>query len=352
MFTVFAKRVVLSAMIATAVIGCSSDDDDNDMTDITVDDMTDDTTDNTVDDTTDNTGDDTTDNTVDPRAIDGVATLGSARPVVEAISELRLSLMMNDAVLVLPAIDHQANALSVGLELRPTSVQLFGNPALGTPLMQVNQLAGLDLPQKMLAWENEDGVTTLAYNTADYLRQRHTLDGSEAADTALDTIATVLEAQARNASGNTDDSSGPDISASMVSAEEGVVSVISNAEMDDTYDALIASIEANDNLTIVAQIDHQANAEGIGEELDPTRLVIFGNPNAGTPLMQSEQTIGIDLPQKMLVFEDADDVVTVAYNDPVYLAERHGITGQDDRLAAIASLLNTLANNAAGVAVP
>ena len=67
------------------------------------------------------------------------------------------------------------------------------------------------------------------------------------------------------------------------------------------------------------------------------------------PLMQAEQSIGIDLPQKMLVFENADGVVTIAWNDPLYVAARHGISGQDERLTAIAALLSDLASNAAGI---
>ncbi len=86
----------------------------------------------------------------------------------------------------------------------------------------------------------------------------------------------------------------------------------------------------NEALQLVEQLDHSANARNVDLELNLTRLLIFGNPNAGTPLMQSAQTIGIDLPQKMLVFQDAKGLVTIAYNDTAYLAERHGITGQDE----------------------
>ena len=316
------KGTLLCAIMAAVLItGCSDDDDDD----------------------TDNTGGETV-------SVDGLISIDSARPVAEAMAALLSALDGNENISALPLIDHQANAANIDEILRPTSVQLFGNPALGTPLMQVNQLAGLDLPQKILAWENEDGLTQLAYNSADYLQQRHAVTGSDAADTALQQIGGALNALSFGASGNMADEETDDTEPAptvTVSDAEGIITVVSTQDMDTTYNALVASIQTP--LILVAEVNHADNAASVGLTLDPTRLVIFGNPNAGTPLIQAEQTIGIDLPQKMLVFQDADGVVTIAYNDPAYLAARHGITGQDERLTAISEALAGLANNAAGI---
>lgn len=326
MSSVTLKGAFLSVtLIAGAISGCSSSDDD---------DMTDSVAGNAS------------------TAIDGFVSIDSARPVGEAIGALRTALDGNEAITALPVVDHQANALGIGETLRPTSVQLFGNPALGTPLMQVNQLVGLDLPQKILAWEDEEGLTHLGYNSADYLQQRHAIEGDESAVTALETIGNALNTLTNSASGNaTEDESDEVVASAMttVSANEGIMQVTSTRNMETTYNELVLAIQNNAALQVVAQLDHAANAQNIGLELEPTRLLVFGNPNAGTPLMQAEQTIGIDLPQKMLVFRNTDDVVTIAYNDPVYLAERHGITGQEDRLAAISAVLAGLANDAAGI---
>ncbi len=319
------KGAILSVTLLTTVIsGCSSDDDD----------MTDEVAGGSF------------------SLVDGFISMDSALPVGEAMGALQTALGGNEAITALPLIDHQANATAIGETLRPTAVQLFGNPALGTPLMKVNQLAGLDLPQKILAWEDEEGVTHLGYNSADYLQQRHAIEGDESAVTALETIGNALSALATNASGNTTDESTDDADTTQtltVSAGEGIEQVISTRDMETTYSELVTAVQNSQALRLVAQLDHAANAANIGLELDPTRLLIFGNPNAGTPLMQSEQTIGIDLPQKMLVFQNAEGDVTIAYNDPVYLAARHGITDQDDRLIAIRGALAGLANNAAGI---
>ena len=77
-------------------------------------------------------------------------------------------------------------------------------------------------------------------------------------------------------------------------------------------------------LTIFARIDHAAGAAKIGKTLRPTEVLIFGNPQGGTPLMECAQTAGIDLPLKALVWQDAAAQVWMGYNDPAYLAQRHG----------------------------
>ncbi len=331
------RGAILSvALVATVISGCSSDDDD--MTDAVA------GSDSTaVDDAV--AGSDST-------AIDGFIVMDSARPVGEAMGALQLALDGNEAITALPLIDHQANASAIGETLRPTAVQLFGNPALGTPLMKVNQLAGLDLPQKILAWEDAEGLSHLGYNSADYLQQRYAIEGDESAVAALESIGNALNTLTTNASGNTaNEASDDEAAAAMttVSAGEGIVQITSTRNMETTYSELVTAVQNSEALQLVAQLDHSANARNVDLELDPTRLLVFGNPNAGTPLMQAEQTIGIDLPQKMLVFQNTDGVVTIAYNNPVYLAARHGIIGQEDRLTAISDVLAGLANNAAGI---
>ncbi|MFK7862097.1 MAG: DUF302 domain-containing protein [Granulosicoccus sp.] len=273
----------------------------------------------------------------------GLLTRSSALSVPEAIGALQVVFDGNDAVTALPPVDHQANAQSVGMTLRPTTVIFFGNPALGTPLMQANQQAGLDLPLKMLAIEGEDGSTQLAYNDPAYLQQRHELNG---VDQQLMTMSAALGSFATAASGESEIALAPSSSGS-VAANEGVVVVSSEQDMDTTYNALRSAIDAAAPLRIVAEVDHTANAQSAELDLLPTRLIIFGNPNLGTPLMQSGQSVAIDLPQKMLVFENETGQVSIAYNDPAYIASRHGITDQDERLTTIATALENLATNAA-----
>ena len=128
---------------------------------------------------------------------------------------------------------------------------------------------------------------------------------------------------------------------------EGLIIVESQNDVDTTLSKLEAMIDEVEGLNVMSVIDHQANAEGVGLELRPTRVVLFGNPNAGTPLMQAAQSVAIDLPQKMLIWEDENGTVFLGYNDPEYLKTRHGIEGADEGLTKISGLLDKLASGAA-----
>ncbi|WP_424016374.1 DUF302 domain-containing protein (plasmid) [Halorientalis pallida] len=123
--------------------------------------------------------------------------------------------------------------------------------------------------------------------------------------------------------------------------EDGLVTVQSDQSVDATVDRITTAIE-NSPLTLVTTVDHAANAASVDQNLPPTTLLIFGNPEVGTPLMQASRSVAIDLPQKILVWEDGEQV-KVTYNDPTYLARRHGIEGEDERLQQISSVLDGLA---------
>lgn len=242
-----------------------------------------------------------------------------------------------EPIKIIAEVDHAKNAASVDLELDNTKVILFGNPNLGTPLMQKNQLAGLDLPQKLLIFESKDNAVNVAYNNVSYLKARHNLGDLE----ALNTIAGALKNFASQTTAED-----LIVNEATVIENEGIIIKPSSNNFEDTYNNLIAAISGNEKLKIVKELDHQANASLVDLDLNPTRLVIFGNPNLGSPLMQVSQTIGIDLPQKMLVWEDENGAVFVAFNAPDYLAKRHSIIKQDDILNTIGNALNSLSEAA------
>jgi len=109
-------------------------------------------------------------------------------------------------------------------------------------------------------------------------------------------------------------------------AADGLTTIPSSHGPKDTMNRLEAEVKAR-GMTIFARVDHAAGAAAAGLSLPPTELLIFGNAKAGTPLMQSVQTIGIDLPLKALVWEDASGDTFLSYNDPAWLAKRHGASG-------------------------
>ncbi len=122
----------------------------------------------------------------------------------------------------------------------------------------------------------------------------------------------------------------------------GIITKESKQGFDETYQKLKSIIDNNPNLNIMLELDHQANAAKNGLDLRPTRIIVFGNPKLGTPLMQNAQTIGLDLPQKILVHQDADGKVQVSYNDPAYLKERHGLTESEEVLSKVAGALDKI----------
>ncbi|HEC26268.1 MAG TPA: DUF302 domain-containing protein [Gammaproteobacteria bacterium] len=122
------------------------------------------------------------------------------------------------------------------------------------------------------------------------------------------------------------------------SADNGLVKIKSANNVTTTTDKLVKALKGK-GMTVFDVIDHAKGAAGVGIELLPTTLVIFGNPKVGTPLMKCSRTEAIDLPQKMLIWKDDSGQTWLAYNDPVYMAKRHGVTGCDDTIKKITGVL-------------
>jgi uncharacterized protein (DUF302 family) len=123
----------------------------------------------------------------------------------------------------------------------------------------------------------------------------------------------------------------------------GIACQKSNHSVDDTVEKLKSILQAK-GVTVFAVIDHSGEAQKAGLTMRPTKLVIFGNPKGGTPLMVASPSVAIDLPMKILIYEDADSTVQVCYNTPIYLQQRHNVPS--DLLQNIA-VVETLAAKAA-----
>jgi uncharacterized protein (DUF302 family) len=104
---------------------------------------------------------------------------------------------------------------------------------------------------------------------------------------------------------------------------KGIVDKLSGHSVDQTVDKLMTILQSR-GITLFALVDHSAEAEKAGMQMPPTKLLIFGSPKAGTPLMLAAPSVAIDLPLKILVWQDAQGKVWVSYNTPAYLQERHG----------------------------
>jgi uncharacterized protein (DUF302 family) len=129
-------------------------------------------------------------------------------------------------------------------------------------------------------------------------------------------------------------------------AADGLITIKSAFGPKDTMNRLEAEVRAK-GMTVFAQVDHAAGAAAVSLLLRPTDLLIFGNAKGGTPLMQATQAIGIDLPLKALVWQDASGTTWLSYNDPAWLAHRHGLDEQAKAaVGAMTAALNAVATKA------
>ena len=131
-------------------------------------------------------------------------------------------------------------------------------------------------------------------------------------------------------------------------AVDGLTTIRSSYGPVETINRLEAEIRAR-GMTVFAHVDHAAGAAEVGLSLLPTVVLLFGNARGGTPLMQSIQTIGIDLPLKVLVWQDAAGNTWLSYNDPQWIAERHGLDQYDEAtISAMSAALGSLATIVGG----
>ena len=130
-----------------------------------------------------------------------------------------------------------------------------------------------------------------------------------------------------------------------VAGGNGLVNVKSSHDVKTTADRL-ESILNQKGMKVFIRINHAAGAANVGKKLRPTELIIFGNPKVGAPLMQCSQSVGVDLPQKALVWQDDKGLVWLTYNDPDYLSGRHGLKECSEVLKKVEKALNNFAKAA------
>ena len=127
---------------------------------------------------------------------------------------------------------------------------------------------------------------------------------------------------------------------------EGLTTIPSSHDPKETIDRLETEIRAK-GMKVFARIDHAAGAAEVGLTLAPTELIIFGNARGGTPLMQSVQTVGIDLPLKALVWEDTVGKTWLSYNEPSWIVRRHSVANAEQVVSKLAAALSAMARTAA-----
>lgn len=129
-------------------------------------------------------------------------------------------------------------------------------------------------------------------------------------------------------------------------AADGIIKVKSNHSVEQTADKL-EQVLLSKGMKIFQRVKHSDGAKTVGIDINPTELIIFGNPKVGAPLMKCAPSVAIDLPQKAVIWQDATNKVWISYNDPAYLKQRHNIQGCDEVLAKVSGALSKLTGAAA-----
>jgi uncharacterized protein (DUF302 family) len=129
-------------------------------------------------------------------------------------------------------------------------------------------------------------------------------------------------------------------------SNNGLITIPSAHNGKDTIDLIESDVKSK-GLMIFARVDHAAGAKEVGLPLAPTLLLIFGNAERGTPLTQANQQVGIDLPLKVLVWEDASGKTWLSYNDPAWIAKRHGLGHElDQTIKVLTAALSAISKKA------
>lgn len=254
--------------------------------------------------------------------------------VADVYAEVRSS-VEGKGLNIVAEVDHGQAAENVGINLRPTRLIIFGNPEVGTQLMQSEQRIGIDLPLKLLIYENEAGETITAYYNGSYLADNYTIDDKESVEDGIDNALAMI-------SGN--EGTGPDVYVGQKKIKE-LQMVESKGSVAETYEKVRQGV-LDRSFNIVAEVDHSAAAASVGLELRPTQLIIFGKPEGGSLLMQSNQEVGIELPLKILVWEDENGTTRMGYYSGTYLTKKYSIKDQDNVVANIDMALSAITSEA------
>ncbi len=234
-------------------------------------------------------------------------------------------------------VDHQKNAQNVGLEMNAMKVIIFGNPNGGTPLMNLDTRIAYDLPLRIMAFEDANKQTWVAYKEPLELYERYDVNASP----IVANVSKLLKSLALINAGEND---------TLILADEKVsdnpelVQMKSRYSVDETVANLTELIGSKAGLGVFGVVDHLKNAQKVGLTQPSAKVIFFGNAKAGTPLMLQDAFIGYELPLKIMVFEDSNSDVWMMYKNPHLYSRDFGITNEVIP-SKMANLLATLSKS-------
>jgi len=258
-----------------------------------------------------------------------VAGCGGSEPIAdERYTETdRMVSLMEKNLVAFPAlskvvdIDHSRLGQQAGSPMPPARVFIFSDSQLESELIKQNPLVALDLPLRVLAFEDgRDSSSKIIYNTFDYLVSRYQLDPA-----STETLRERYTANLRVASNG--------IATTAVSTfpentmnPDGIITISSPYGFEETVERVVAAIDAQGDTMHFGTVDFQANARELGVDIPRSYLILFGGPGPGGKAMVEAPTLGLDgFCQKFLIWEDASGQIKLSFNDLLALAERQGV---------------------------
>ncbi|MEP0201073.1 MAG: DUF302 domain-containing protein [Halioglobus sp.] len=218
-------------------------------------------------------------------------------------------------------IDHSRLARQAGASMPPARVIIFSDTQLESQLIELNPLTALDLPLRVLAFEDTDDASSkIIYNSFDYLESRYELDRSTSSGLRKRYEQSISEAV---------DGLPPTAVAAFSNDEmspDGIITIESPYGFKETIERVNAAINAQDDTVHFGTVDFQANARDLGSEIAPAYMILFGAPAPGGKAMADAQTLGLDgFCQKFLIWEDSSGRINLSFNDLLALAERQEV---------------------------
>lgn len=252
----------------------------------------------------------------------------SSNSFEETYQELKAVLLNETSVKNISEID-----FSQAPEAKNTKLILFDMTEAATPIMQQNQMLGLDLPQKVLIFKTDTEEVYVLYNSIQYLRSRYKISKKK----ELRQMCDFLEMAVEKATGNKRyEQNKKDI------YQPGIVTRTGGKDFKNIIHRLKEAISSNKSLELVMIVDHQKNALASGMGLRDSALFLIRDRSSEDLLLQKEVCFALDLPLKILVWQDEDGTVKLSYIRPEYLELRYNMTGSDEVFQQTSILMNQL----------
>ena len=258
-----------------------------------------------------------------------VAGCGGSEPIADErytetdrmVSLMEKNLVASPALSKVVDIDHSRLGQLAGSPMPPARVLIFSDSQLESELIKQNPLVALDLPLRVLAFEDgRDSSSKIIYNTFDYLVSRYQLDPAST-ETLRERYTANLRV-ASNGIATTAVSTFPENTMS----PDGIITISSPYGFEETVERVVAAIDAQGDTMHFGTVDFQANARELGVDIPRSYLILFGGPGPGGKAMVEAPTLGLDgFCQKFLIWEDASGQIKLSFNDLLALAERQGV---------------------------